>query len=75
MILDNPKQILKNYEAIERDLNGQFKKNAGAYVRNGGSRDYVLSKYRHLSPVQNYLRKQDQKKTQTQDYTSVLEGI
>jgi hypothetical protein len=74
-ILDNPKQILKNYEAIERDLNGQFKKNAGAYVRNGGSRDYVLSKYRHLSPVQNYLRKQDQKKTQTQDYTSVLEGI
>jgi hypothetical protein len=74
-ILDNPKQIIKNYEAIERDLNGQFKKNAGAYVRNGGSKDYVLSKYRHLGPVQNYLRRQDQKKTQTQDYTNVLESI
>ena len=45
-------------------LNSQFKKNAGAYVKNGGSKDYILSKYRNLTPVQQYLLRQDQKKVE-----------
>jgi hypothetical protein len=60
-LLDNPEQIKRNYQAIEKDLNAQFKRNAGTYVRNGGSKDYILSKYRNLTPVQQYLLKQDEK--------------
>ena len=59
-LLDNPEQIKRNYQAIEKDLNAQFKRNAGTYVRNGGSKDYILSKYRNLNPVQQYLLRQDQ---------------
>jgi hypothetical protein len=62
--LNDPEQIRKNYSAIEKELNSQFKKNAGAYVKNGGSKDYILSKYRNLTPVQQYLLRQDQKKVE-----------
>jgi hypothetical protein len=62
--LNDPEQIKKNYSAIEKELNSQFKKNAGAYVKNGGSKDYILSKYRNLTPVQQYLLRQDQKKVE-----------
>jgi hypothetical protein len=62
--LNDPEQIKKNYAAIEKELNSQFKRNAGAYVKNGGSKDYILSKYRNLTPVQNYLLSQDQKKVE-----------
>jgi hypothetical protein len=57
-------KLRKNYSAIEKELNSQFKKNAGAYVKNGGSKDYILSKYRNLTPVQQYLLRQDQKKVE-----------
>jgi hypothetical protein len=63
-LLDDPEQIKKNYSAIEKTLNSQFKRNAGAYVKNGGSKDYILSKYRNLTPVQQYLLRQDQKKVE-----------
>jgi hypothetical protein len=62
--LNDPEQIKKNYAAIEKELNSQFKRNAGAYVKNGGSKDYILSKYRNLTPVQQYLLRQDQKKVE-----------
>jgi hypothetical protein len=62
--LNDPEQIRKNYSAIEKELNSQFKKNAGAYVKNGGSKDYILSKYRNLTPIQQYLLRQDQKKVE-----------
>jgi hypothetical protein len=62
--LNDPEQIKKNYSAIEKELNSQFKRNAGAYVKNGGSKDYILSKYRNLTPVQQYLLRQDQKKVE-----------
>jgi hypothetical protein len=63
-LLDDPEQIRENYSAIEKTLNSQFKRNAGAYVKNGGSKDYILSKYRNLTPVQQYLLRQDQKKVE-----------
>ena len=28
-------------------------------MRNGGSKDYILSKYRNTTPVQQYLLRQD----------------
>jgi hypothetical protein len=33
-------------------------------LKNGGSKDYILSKYRNLTPVQQYLLRQDQKKVE-----------
>jgi hypothetical protein len=78
--LNDPEQIKKNYSAIEKELNSQFKKNAGAYVKNGGSKDYILSKYRNLTPVQQYLLRQDQKKieeaqSKQKDPYAALKGL
>ena len=63
-LTEDPKQIQENYSSLEKTLNAQFKRNAGAYVKNGGSKDYILSKYRNLTPVQNYLLRQDQRKVE-----------
>ena len=74
----SPEKIKSQYQALEKELEQQFKAVSTSYMQSGGTSTYITSQFGYMPEVKSYIERMSERQTQQaiqQNYLNTISGI